>query len=172
MDKNLKKQATSTKSKKFDGNGNFYKEVHRLQKLKEIDTFGVPIKVYFHRDHSNSDDFETHEKLGSYFGGITTLICYCALSIYLYLLASKMSAGENDNTNTAVLTNPLDDASNSMLNINNMSFLPYLEMDQQSFNHTIEEFEIMESAGNQTFLSYDKLSRYIEIVVNIKRIDD
>ena len=124
----MKKRQTNI-GKQQDSDGNFLKHQHLFQFLKEIDTFGVPLKTYFHRDRSSSGEKETHEVLGSYFGGVTTLLCYAALSIYLYLLASKMYQGENDNITTVVLTNPLDDESNSRLNINKMKFLPYLEID-------------------------------------------
>lgn len=42
--------------------------------LKNFDLFGSPVKRYFHRDKSDMAEKTYHEAMGSYLGGISSLV--------------------------------------------------------------------------------------------------
>ena len=67
--------------------------------------------------------------LGSYFGGITTIICLMAGLTYFSLLVTRMESGDYDQIKSTVMTNSMGTSgTKNNLNLIDFHFMPILEV--------------------------------------------
>ena len=65
------------------------------RKLKDMDGFGTPVKMFFHRKDKEGKR-ETLDTYGSSVGGIVTMVYYILMITYGIILFVNMVEGHND----------------------------------------------------------------------------
>jgi hypothetical protein len=109
--------------------------------------FSVPLKTYFHRHNASLDKTMYHDKLGSYFGGVMTLLFVSFMVYYSGVLVIQMQKGDNDIINMMTMTNQFDQETYKV-NVSHHAFMPYLQLEKQDLDSE-EVFDIWET-NNQT----------------------
>jgi hypothetical protein len=141
--------------------------------LKKIDIFSVPVKTFIHRRSQDMKTTSYHENLGSYFGGLMTLLFLMLMFFYSFTLVDQMVHGENDIVNKMVMTNSFTEDTKSV-DLNNVIFMPYLIMKQQNYNSSLTDFDIFEKDPHtdKERFSLGKISNYIEFNLHFSSLNE
>lgn len=94
-------------------------------KLKEIDGFGVPVKMFIHRKVKGKT--LQLSSYGTAFGGALTLLYYIIMGSYMTHLLVKMNSGIEDITVTQKFPNTFS-GSHERLDLSAFNFLPFIEV--------------------------------------------
>ena len=117
---------------------------NRMKFLKDLDAFKAPVNLYFHRRGSKNKKQHVTE-MGSYIGGIMTIIAGMLLTGIISGLVLDMYNGRKDIETRSELTNPMRDGLNQA-NINDFHFLPTIEIRGMVGVEVLEEFDVLSDA--------------------------
>ena len=135
---------------------------NKIHFLKDIDMFGVPIKLHMHRHDPETDEISNTDVMGSYIGGFTTILVYILCVIYLTSLITQMIHGDNDILNQMVFTSRGAQA----IEMRETKFMPHIEIVQGSWEHPLEKFDIWNGNPSDESISSDKLKNYVEVMIH------
>lgn len=130
--------------------------------MKDIDIFASPVRTYFHR-HSYQTDVTKHEiNMGTYCGGLVSIVFVTGMITRLISLMVTMESGQLDNIQQLIVTN-LFDAESSSINVAKSDFMPYFDMTAQHSSSNPSQFDIWDESKEEVDLV--KLRNYFEPVI-------
>jgi len=134
--------------------------------LKDLDIFQVPItdNINFERHDKRSNKFSYSSSIGSYFGGVLTVIWYIAVISYVSVMIAQMQSGAIDQIQTLEITNSglEKDGGKNDLKLSDYDIMPMLEIfDTGIYNHP--EFDIWEDFENKV-IDWERFFNYVTVV--------
>ena len=98
-----------------------------FKSLKRIDIFSQPAYSFSTNRNKLTNEKKFAEFHGSILGGIVSLFFIAATVSYIYNQFDDMLAGNNDNKNTQLNTNPMNEITNAEF-LTNSTFYPTLDI--------------------------------------------
>jgi hypothetical protein len=124
----------------------FHKRKKTFAFLKNMDFYRVGIKTYYHKYDNSFSSTKTTDRMGSYVGGCITVIILICLILYFSATMVQMLTGENDIIYATKLGNSFDEDSRSV-EMNQFAFLPYLQIERQRYDISLDKFDIWDNDG-------------------------
>ena len=96
--------------------------------------------------------------LGSYFGGVTTVLYLIAALTYLSMLITQMESGDYDQIKNTVMTNPMgQEGEKNNLTLVDYTFMPIIEL----FDFPSTGFDIFKGNPADQIIDLDKFYTYV-----------
>lgn len=111
--------------------------------------------------------------LGSYFGGILSIVFVLIMFIRFVTLFEAMMLGSNDIINQIITKNDFEaDEKTNLVDVNKQNFMPYLEIVRLNNDHPDEAFDIFkeDKVTGKKVIDASKVQNYIETLVRFKII--
>ena len=99
--------------------------------LKEVDIFKIPVteNLSFERHNYKTNKSKHNHQLGSYIGGLTSIVVMGFLVAYTIILIIQMHSGDIDQLKNTVMSNPLgEEGGQNDFDLKDFTFMPVIEI--------------------------------------------